>query len=260
MRNHPRADEQDGRLREQRQEREERHVHRALPVRAHRLPEQRLVAAAELRLLRGLLRERLDDVDADDVLLGDRRDVGELLLDVAQRRVRDVAVAVRERDEERRHREHDEREPPLEEEEDDAHGDDGEDVLEEEDQAVAEEEPHALQVDRRARHQLAGLVAVVEAEREAHEVRVEALPHVHLDVERLLAGDEPAAEHERGRDEAERGDQADVEPEPVGVVVRQRAGRSRSRPVTQMSAICARLRADREDDRDRDPALVRAKE
>ena len=35
---------------------------------------------------------------------------------------------------------------------------DDEDVLEEEDQAVAEEEADALEVDRRARHQLAGLV------------------------------------------------------------------------------------------------------
>ena len=119
VRDHPRADEQDGRLREQRQEREERHVRRALPVRADRLREERLVAAGELRLLGRLLRERLDDVDADDVLLRDRRDVGELLLHVAERRVRDVAVAVGDHDEERRHREHDERELPLEEEEDD---------------------------------------------------------------------------------------------------------------------------------------------
>ena len=109
-------------------------------------------------------------MDADDVLLRDRCDVGELLLHVAKRRVRDVAVAVRDRDEERRHREHDERELPVEEEEHDGHRDDGEGVLEEEDQPVAEEEPDALQVDRRAGHQLAGLVAVVEAEREAHEV------------------------------------------------------------------------------------------
>ena len=34
-----------------------------------------------------LLRERLDDVDADDVLLGDRGDVGHLLLDVAEHRM-----------------------------------------------------------------------------------------------------------------------------------------------------------------------------
>ena len=52
--------------------------------------------APELLLLGRLLRERLDDVDADDVLLGHGRDVGELLLHLAQRRVRDVAVPVRD--------------------------------------------------------------------------------------------------------------------------------------------------------------------
>ena len=63
--------------------------------------------------------------------------------------------------------------------------DDREHVLEEEDQAVAEEEADALQVDRRARHQLPGLVAVVEAEREAHELRVQGVAQVELDAERL---------------------------------------------------------------------------
>ena len=71
------------------------------------------------------------------------------------------------------------------------------DVLEEEDQAVAEEEAHGLQVDRRARHQLAGLVAVVEAEREPEEVRVELVAHVVLDAERLPAGDQAPADHEQ---------------------------------------------------------------
>ena len=88
VRDHARADEQHGGLREQRHERDQRHVGRALAVRAQRLLEDALGAAVELRLLGRLLRERLDDVDADDVLLGDRRDVGELLLHVAQRRVR----------------------------------------------------------------------------------------------------------------------------------------------------------------------------
>ena len=76
----------------------QRDVDRALAVRAHASARRRASERAlELRLLGRLLRERLDDVDADDVLLGDRRDVGELLLHVAQRRVRDVAVAVGER-------------------------------------------------------------------------------------------------------------------------------------------------------------------
>ena len=110
---HPAADEQHGRLREQRHEREQRHVERALPVRPHALGEDGLRPPRELRRLVLLLRERLDDVDADDVLLGDRRDVGHLLLHVAQDRMRDVAVAVRERDDERRDRERDERQPPV---------------------------------------------------------------------------------------------------------------------------------------------------
>jgi len=173
--------------------------------------------------------------------------------------VRDVAVAVGERDEERHHGEHDEGELPLEEEEDDAHRDDREHVLEKEDQAVAEEEAHALEVDRRPRHQLAGLVAVVEAEREPHEVRVEALPHVHLYVERLLAGDETAAEHERRRDEAQGRDHADVEPEPMRVVVHERAVDDVASSHPDQRDLGG-LRPDGEDDRHGDTAPVGAQE
>ena len=66
-------------------------------------------------------------------------------------------------------------------EHDHGHADDREHVLEEEDQAVAEEEADGLEVDRRARHQLAGLVPVVEAERQAQEVRVQRVAQVELD-------------------------------------------------------------------------------
>ena len=68
-------------------------------------------------------------------------------------------------------------------------------VLEEEDQAVAEEEADGLEVDRRPRHQLAGLVPVVEAEGQALEVRVQLVPHVVLDAECLAARDEPPPDH-----------------------------------------------------------------
>ena len=85
----------------------------------------------------------------------------------------DVAVAVGDRDQQRRDRERDQRELPRDHEDHDADPDDREDVLEEEDQPVAEEEADALQVDGRAAHQLAGLVAVVEAEGEPDELRVE---------------------------------------------------------------------------------------
>ena len=45
--------------------------------------------------------------------------------------------------------------------------------LQDEHEPVAEEEAHRLQVDGRARHQLAGLLAVEEAELEALQVAVE---------------------------------------------------------------------------------------
>ena len=199
-RHHPGSDQEHGGLRQHGHPRDERHVQGSLTVGAQRLLEHRLGAHAELGRFLWLLRERLDDVDADDVLLGDRGDVGELLLDVAQRRVCDVAVAVGDRDEDRHDREHDQRELPLEEEQHHGHRDHRQHVLEEEDQAVAEKEADALQVDGRTRHQLPGLVAVVEAEREPHEVRVEPLAHVHLDRERLLARKSAAGPPSRRRE------------------------------------------------------------
>ena len=198
-------------------------------------------------------------MDADDVLLGDGRDVRELLLHVAERGVGDVAVPVGEHDEERRDGEDDQREPPFDEEEDGGHRHHREDVLEEEDQAVAEEEADALQVDRRARHQLSRLVAVVEAEREPDQVRVQAAPHVHLDVERLAARDQAATGHERGAHDAEADDHDDRDPEPVRVVVDQR-------PVDHVAAgdpderDLGGLRADREHDRHDEPDPVRTEE
>ena len=69
--------------------------------------------------------------------------------------------------------------------------DDRQRVLGEEDQPVAEEEADRLQVDRRPRHQLAGLLGVEEAELERLQVLVDALAQVELDRERDLAGDEP---------------------------------------------------------------------
>ena len=67
---------------------------------------------------------------------------------------------------------------------------DRERVLGDEDQPVAEEEADRLQVDRRPRHQLAGLLGVEEAELERLQVRVEALAQVELDRQRDLAGDQ----------------------------------------------------------------------
>ena len=233
---HPARGEENGALREQRQEGEQRHVERALAERAHGLLEDGAGGALELRLAAILLRERLDDVDADDRLLGHGRDVAQLLLHLAQDRVRDVAVAVGDRDDHRRDRERDQRQLPLDDEEHDHHRDDGEHVLEEEDQAEAEEEAHRLQVDGRARHQLARLVAVVEAEREPQQVRVQRLAHVLLDPERLPAGDDPAAEHQRRLDDADDRDRDDEPGE-------HRRAAARLDPVDRL--------ADEQDDRDR---------
>ena len=165
-----------------------------------------------------LLGERLDDVDADDRLLRHGRDVGELLLHVAQDGVRDVAVAVGDADEERRDRERDQRQLPVVEEEDDRDADDRDHVLGEEDQPVAEEEADRLQVDGRARHQLAGLVPVEVAEREPQQARVERIAHVPLDRDRLLAGDEAPAEHQHRAQEADAEDAEDQERELVAVL------------------------------------------
>ena len=55
--------------------------------------------------------------------------------------------------------------------------------VEVEDQAVAEKETHGLQIDRRARHQLANLLAVEERQLEALEVAVHAVAQVELDTE-----------------------------------------------------------------------------
>ena len=259
VRDHAGADQQHGRLRDRREERQQRRVGRALAVRRDRLVEDALRAVAELLLLGRLLRERLDHVDADDVLLRHGGDVGQPLLHLAQRRVRDVAVAVCDHDQQRRDRERDQRELPREEEEDDRDRDDRQHVLEEEDQPVAEEEAHALEVDGCAAHQLAGLVAVVEAERQPDEACVHGAPHVHLDVERLPAGDDPAAEHEQRSGDPENDDRRDGLPELVRVVVDERLV-DHVAPGDPDQRDRAGLGAHGEDDRDDQPGAVGAEE
>ncbi len=159
-----------------------------------------------------------------------------------------MAVPVRKRGQHRRDRECDQRQPPLDEEEDCGHRQHGEDVLEEEDQAVAEEKADALEVDRRARHQLAGLVAVVEAEREPDEAGVEPVSHVHLDAEGLAARDQPSSRHQKCLDHAQPDDRPDEDPQLVRVA---RADRVIDHPAGHPDQRnLRRLRADGEDDRD----------
>ena len=105
--------EQHAGQREHRQEGEQRYVERALRVCAHRGLEDVVGRLPEPPLGLLLLGERLDDVNADDRLLGDGRDLAELLLDLPQRGVRDVAVAGGDPDEDRRDRQRDQRQLPL---------------------------------------------------------------------------------------------------------------------------------------------------
>src|SRR6266508_1130108 len=252
---HSPAGEQDSRLHGEGQEREQRHVEGALLVRVDTALEDALGALRELPELVPLLGEGLDDVDADDVLLGDRRDVGHLLLDVAEHGMRDGRVTVGEDDDQRRDGCGDECEPPVDGEHERGRTDDRQHVLEEEDEPVTEEEADGLQIDSRPRQQLARLVAVVEAEREPEELRVEGVAHVELDAERLAARDQPPARHEEGARRADRehecGDQVEVVPA---------LGRDRLfEPGSREEGDChrRRLRADCQHDGDDERPLVR---
>src|SRR5215211_6360789 len=66
-------------------------------------------------------------------------------------------------------------------------------------------------------------MAVVEAEREPHEMREEAMAHVHLDRERLAAGNQTPRGHQRGAQDPAGDDRADVEPELLAVTLGERA-------------------------------------
>jgi hypothetical protein len=61
-------------------------------------------------------------------------------------------------------------------------------------------------------------VPVVEAEREAQELRVELVAHVVLDRERLAAGDQAAAHHEEGAEQAGDEDRDGDQPERLSVL------------------------------------------
>ena len=120
-----------------------------------------------------------------------------------------------ERDRDQRQR----RQPRLEREHDHAGEHDRERVLGQEDQPVAEEEADRLQVDRRPRHQLAGLLAVEEAELEPLQVRVDALAQVELDRERDLAGDQPPDDGQPEAQEAGADDRQGERQERVAVAL-----------------------------------------
>ena len=202
------AHQQDGRQPELGQEADEGVVEGAQPGGDHRLVEHPRDGLVEAVHLARLLREGLDHAHAAHVLLGLGRQLGDALLDLLRGGPVQAPVAggrpddqrhrgQRHRGQDRVHRDH-------------HHGGDhdGQQRLHHEDQAVAQEEAHRLQVHRRARHQLAGLLAVEEAQLQRLQVAVHPVAQVELHAQRDAAGHQPAhhaedqAQHARGHHHA----------------------------------------------------------
>ena len=200
------ADDQDRREPELGEEADERLVEGAQAGREHRLVEDAVDGVAEALELARLGRERLDHADAGDVLLRLGGQLSDPLLDLLDGRPRAPPVAERDDDHERHRRERQRRERRVLGEHRDRREQDRQRALGDPDEAVAEEEADRLQVDRRARHELAGLLAVEEAELERLQVAVEPVAQVVLDAERDLARHDPPPDredepHEAGHDE-----------------------------------------------------------
>ena len=200
------AEQQDRGEAEVGQEAEQR-VEERLDARGeHLLVKDALDGVAEALELALLLGERLDDAHAGDVLLGVGGELGDPLLGLLHRRARPVAVAVGDEDHERHRRQRDRGQVGLE----DEHGHRGEQDrdhrLRDEHQPVAQEEADRLQVDRRARHELARLLAVEEPQLEPLELAVERVAQVDLDPQRHLAGDQTPVHAQHQPPEAGGGD------------------------------------------------------
>jgi hypothetical protein len=160
-------------------------------------------------------------------------------------------------DDERHGGECEEREPRI----DDDHRDRGEDDrqrrLRDDHEPVAEEEAHGLQVDGRARHELAGLLTVEEAELEPEQVVVDLVAQVVLDAERDLSRDE--APHDR-QAEAHEARECDEEREQLQVAAVLGADRV-DRGTRQCGDRDGRAHRERgEHEREPDAALVRLEE
>ena len=177
-------------------------------------PGDRAAEAVKLVFLAG---ESLDDADAGDVLLGLRGQLGDPLLHLLQRWAGDAVVARGGEDDEWRRRQRDQRQQRVDHDHHRAGEDDRQQALGDEDQAVAEEEADRLQVDRRPRHQLSGLLGVEEAQLQSLKVRVEELAQVEFDREGDLAGDQPS-HHGQPHPQHARPDDRQREREQVGLV------------------------------------------
>ena len=188
--------ERDGEVGDERDQRDELGAH---ACRRHARLEDLVAAVAELLELVVLAREDAHDARAHHVLLGCRRDVGDLLLNVLEDRFQALAEAHRDEQQKRQEGERHEPELPVEHQQDDGDGDHHHDVGGEEHEAVAEEHAHVLHVAHGAAHELPGRPAVEIAERLPQQVAPHAVAQVVLDAEARLAAGEAAAE---GDDEA----------------------------------------------------------
>ena len=151
--------------------------------------------------LERLAGERLHDAHARDVLLGVRGQLGDPLLDLLDGWAGAAAVTLGDEHHERNrdHRDQTERGVDVDHRGTGQH--EGERGLEDEHEAIAEEEAHRLQIDGRARHQLAGLLVVEEAELQLLEVAIEELAQVEFDRERDPSGDQAAEVREHPANE-----------------------------------------------------------
>ncbi len=199
------------------EEAEERREEGLQPGRVDALVEDPGDGSAEAVQLVLLAGERLHDPDPGDVLLGLGGQFGDPLLDLLHRRARDPVVAGGGVDDQRGRGQRDQRQPGVDVEHHRAGEDDREDVLGDEDQPVAEEEADRLEVDRRPRHQLPGLLGVEEAELEPLQMGVEELSEVELDRERDPPGDDAPDQGQADPEDAGDGDH-DREREEVGLV------------------------------------------
>ena len=139
-----------------------------------------MLEAGQLALLPG---KGLHHPNPRDVLLRLRGQLGDPLLGLLERRARAASVAPSDQDDEWHRRKRQGREARLKREHRGRRKQDRQQRLTDEDQAVAEEEPHRLEIDRRTRHQLPCLLPIEERQLEPLELPVEPVTKILLDAQ-----------------------------------------------------------------------------
>ena len=192
------AHEQDRRQPELGQEAQERVVEGAQPGGHHRLVEHARYRAVEPLDLAPLLREGLDHAHAAHVLLGLGGQLRDPLLHLLRGGAVQPPVAGGDPDHQRHRCQCHRGQQRVHGDHHDRRDHDRQERLHHEDQPVAQEEAHRLEVHGRARHQLAGLLAVEEAQLQRLEVAVHQVAQVELHAKRHAAGHQPP-DHAEGQ-------------------------------------------------------------